>query len=144
MKTLVVKTQVEAPLKLAEREVSSDHAQLRHRNAWHRQEAPARTALAWPPATPIDCMPRGLVSTKLGAQEAGTCFTLACPILDIFNIAFTAEIDEFTGLYEHVTCRDDIGDRRITGIFPCEPDSNGYVIRNASECDRQQAMDTKE
>jgi hypothetical protein len=116
-----------APWKLAKAEEVSfdnlgkqlDGVKLRHPKAWHTQEAPARTALAWPPATPTSCMPTERVSMRSSAYEVGTCFALACPILDIFNIASTAEIDEFTGLYEHVTCGNDVRDWRISGILPC-------------------------
>lgn len=99
--------------------IESLMVQMSHSGAWHIQEVVPRTALASPPATPISYMPIGRVSNSLEICKVDICLILACPVLNIFNIALTADIDIFTGLYQHITGRDDIGDRRNSRILSC-------------------------
>lgn len=91
-----------------------------HSAVWHIQEVPERTGLVMPLAMRTSYMPReGLRDGSREVLKANACLTLALPILDVFNIASAADIDIFTGLYEHITSRDDIGDGRISRILPC-------------------------
>lgn len=50
-----------------------------------------------------------------------TYLALALPIENIFDLALTTWVYELSGPNKHVTCGDDIGYRRETRIFSCEP-----------------------
>ena len=62
-----------------------------------------------------------------------TNLAFAFPVMEVLAGTSTADIDVRTCSDEHVTCRDDISDRRITRILPWQPNRYGNIVRSAAK-----------
>ena len=76
--------------------------------------------------------------------RGGTDLGLFDPVLDVFDCASAARIDESAGTDEEVGCWDDIGDRRVARVVLCEPDRDGDVVGRAPEGDWKETVETEE
>jgi hypothetical protein len=87
---------------------------------WRIQEVLLKIAAALPRVRLIGYMSSEWIRRQDRKDyEIRTCLVLTCPMLDVFNITFTADIDIFTGFYEHITGRGDIGYWRKSRIISC-------------------------
>lgn len=73
-----------------------------------------------------------------------TDLALSFPITHVLDGTSSADIDFGAGSDEHVTCWDDKGDRRGTGIVSWKPCRDWYVVSGATEGYREKAMDAQQ
>jgi hypothetical protein len=65
-------------------------------------------------------------------------------VLDVVDIAPSADIDVLSGLDKHVISRDYIRDRRLAGILAGDPDRDGNVVRGLAIGDGEEAVDAEQ
>lgn len=68
-------------------------------------------------------------------------FTL--PMLNILNVASATYIDILSRFDNHVICRDDISDRRLTRIVSCDPKSDRNIIGCITKGNRKKTVEAE-
>lgn len=81
---------------------------------------------------------------KLRYEHAGTDLAFPLPVAQILYLASSADIHVGTGADNHVGGGDDICNRGLSGVLPCEPYGDGNVVRRAAVRDREKAMEAEQ
>lgn len=83
---------------------------------------------------------------EIGGSEDGTIayLALALPVLNVFDVAATTEIDVLAGADEHVWGGDYIGNRVFLWIVARDPDRDGDVVGSLAEGDGEGAVKTEQ
>lgn len=77
--------------------------------------------------------------------EAGaTDLALALPDLNVLDVAATTHVNKGCGSNEHVMSRNDIWDRRKTGVVPGNPDSDRNIVDGASKMNWEKTVETEQ